>query len=109
VALDFFPLATIFIQHKLTASSSDIPQFSLNKAEDLISRGPLHYPEALHILQEAIRQDPANLDAVLLAVGVLEDKEIILELLKRSEKVGKRKLLEVMGPKAFDDDGNHVG
>jgi hypothetical protein len=93
----------------ITLFASMILKFSLNKAEDLMNRGPLHYPEAFSILQKAIDDNPANLDAVLLAVNILGNQDVALDLLRKSEKAGKQELVKVLGPKAFDDDGKHVG
>jgi hypothetical protein len=81
----------------------------LNKAEKLISRGPVYYRQALEILKVAVDQDAANLDAILVTVSLLKDDSVRLKLLQDSEKQGKLKLLEVLGSTTFDDGGEYVG
>jgi len=80
---------------------------SLQIGEDLCARRKPR--EALPYLDKALRADPYNLDAYIQLAFLAPDFNSSVEILLTAEKKGRRKLIEICGPRCFDDNGEQVG
>ncbi|KAH9844021.1 uncharacterized protein C8Q71DRAFT_25127 [Rhodofomes roseus] len=81
-------------------------QKNLTIAEDLCRKKK---PEqALPYLLKAM-EDPNNLDADVQLSFLQPNYDMSMEVLEAAEKKGRAKLKRVLGPRAFDDNGDRVG